>query len=273
MAILVVAFLLLAAAMILLFVRRGIGRKLRFIAGTVTTTARELEDLWHAAVTAVGPSAFARRVEVKGVVECDSPLTSEVSKTQCVCYQTVIQREYEVDEWETNSQGRRQRVTRRRSEVVSKIDRRLPFWVRDTTGQVMVNPTDARLTTEDFTDRFEPAFAATAPGRSVTIGSLRIDLGGTGVLSGSRTLGYNIHEEGIRIGANIYVLGESNDRQGSLLISQAIEGNAPFIISTKSEEQLRRGLSRTLLYLLIGAAIAGVLGVVLLLAGIISLVA
>jgi len=58
-------------------------------------TAKALKDLYDSVKEEVGKGYFGHTVEVKGKIECGKPLTSELTKEECVFYKTEVERKYE----------------------------------------------------------------------------------------------------------------------------------------------------------------------------------
>jgi hypothetical protein len=68
--------------------------------------------------------AFRRDVELKGSIQCDTPLTSEVAKLPCVYYSMYVTREYDEVYTETNPDTKQpERKTRRKSDTVASNTR------------------------------------------------------------------------------------------------------------------------------------------------------
>jgi len=237
-------------------------KRLKAMAGAETVGCADLASLRDAAVEAAGPGAFNYVCEVTGETEAgdDGLLTSELSKTECIWHRHVVRRKYE--DVTTDSQGRRQRTTR--TETVAELTSSAQFHVRDSSGRVLVDPAGVVPDrAEQVVNRFEPR----PPGSS---GAFNVSLFGI-TLSGNghdSTLGYEYEEWVVRPGRRLYVLGEASDRSGRLVMGKPSKG--PYVLSTRSEEELV-GHARTQQRLAaIGAALAGVAGVVLLVAGLIA---
>ncbi len=262
MALLIIGVVLLIVAAVLLVIRRSQATRLHAILRTETSTARELADLAGAVRQEVGGPGFRHVAEVKGVLRCDSPLTSEIAQQPCAAYETSVVREYEETYWETDSQsGRREQKTRRSSNTVSSISRRTRFWVEDATGRVAVEPEGAKLDLTQVVDRFEPA-GQIGPG-GLSIGNFTLDLGGLAIASGSRTIGYRFREKVLPLDQRVYVLGEASDSSGELAIQRPSDGGKPFLVSVRSEEELVRSVRGNLRWLLVGAVASGAVGVAL----------
>lgn len=223
---------LAAVAVILFFVGRSKGSKALEMQSTETSTAAALATSAADVAKELGAGSFSQVAEIKGTVECATPLTSELSGTACVWFRSTVTREYEEQHTERDSEGHTRTVTRRGSENVSTNERRTRFEVRDATGVTTVDPEGAKLDGERILQRFEQGDR----GPALSIGSLRIPLAALGL--GRRTLGYKLEEWAIPVGRNIYVLGEARDSGGSLVVAKPAAKGGRFIVSLKSEEEL-----------------------------------
>jgi hypothetical protein len=98
---------------------------------------------------------------------------------------------------------------------------------------------------------------------------------GTGLLANvaeafmqnDRTIGIERKEWGIAPGQRLYVLAEASDRSGRLAMMKPAEGK--FMISTRTEEELRSSEQRFVNVARITAAVLGAIGVVLVVLGLI----
>ena len=260
---------LLVVSVVLLLVRRAQQGKLFQIAATETSTARELTDLAEHVGHELGETgSFVQVAEVKGLVKCDGPLTSEIAKQPCVYYASSVSREYEETYWETDSETKQQvQRTRRGSENVAGNSQRVPFWVEDGTGRVLVDPEGAEIESVKVVDRFERGDVHQGGG-SVSIGDFRIALGGAsfGLGAGTRTIGYRLRENILPLDRRVYVLGKATDSPGQLTIQASHENGGRFIISLKTEEELLRSTASAVRWLLIGTFASAVAGAALILA-------
>lgn len=245
----IIGILLLLAAAICLWVWRGRRARLTAIGATETYTASLLSDIHRQVVMAVGADALAQRCEVAGAVEVDAPLLGKVSGKMCVAYSFTVNREYEEPVTETDSQGRTQTRVQRGSESLESGDVRAPFYVRDDTGRVLVDPAGAEIDWQPTADVFEQAHD---PG-----------------LARRRTLGIRRTEKALLVGERVYVLGHVVDRGGQPAIARGPAGDR-MIISRKSERQLIIETERSARNLLIAASVCGGLGLVALVWGILT---
>lgn len=185
-------------------------------------------------------------VELSGTGGSDSPLFAEFSQRSALYYQATVTREYEVTEQIKDNDGRYRTETKRKSEQVSKNEQYIPFYLDDGSGsKIMIDMKGAKKHPIQSYDEFRQE----APqGYS--------SYGGTG----SKTIGYRYKEKMIPADMRLYVLGEVSDRRGELAVIKPQESGKPFIVSTKSEEELTKsaeGSAKTQLIIAILLDLAG----------------
>jgi hypothetical protein len=236
-------------------------RRLEALVGVETSTTASLQEICQGVANDIGKGSFGQVAEVKGVIECEQPLESEIAKQPCVYYSMAVTRKWEEEYTEKNSQtGKMERKTRQGSDTVSSNTRSVPFKVRDDTGTILVNPKDAKIDGERVVDRFEPE-ASVSSGK-VSFGKFSISLGGIGAAGGRRTLGYNFTETLLPLNRNVFVLGSASDSSGELMIQKPKEKKEQFLISLKSEEELLASAKSGTKWSLVGAIACFVVGVV-----------
>lgn len=247
----IVGILLLIIAVACYFIARSQSGKLQAMNATDTYTAQELHDLYTQITSSLGVDALAQPAEVEGIIECDEPLITSLSRTACVAYTRSVTREYEEDVTETDQQGKTTTRTQRGSETIESEERHTHFWVRDATGRTLIDPEAADLDLVETSNHFDPA---ASPGRGRT-----------------RTLGQRLVEQALPVGTRVYVLGCAVDQQGQPVIARnPRDSKARFLISRKTERELAQSAaswSRNLRYTAYGS---GALGVVLLVIGLIA---
>lgn len=223
---------LAAIAVVLFIIGRSQSKKALDLASTETASAAGLALEASDVAKEIGAGSFSRTAEIKGLVECGSPLKAEMSGAACVWYRSTVTREYEETYTERDSDGRSKTGTRRGSETVSSNERRARFMVRDESGVIVVDPEGAPIDGERVLSKFEQGDV----GPSLSIGGFKLSLSALG--GGRRTIGYKIEEWALPLGARVYVLGEARDDGGELRIAKPAAKGGRFIITMKSEEQL-----------------------------------
>jgi hypothetical protein len=90
-------------------------------------------------------------VEVKGMLRCEEPLTSEFAEKTCAYYSSKVTREYmERDRHDDDDVG-----SNRRSEVVAQNEQFAPFAVEDDSGSVVVSAEGAEVDARQVVNRFD----------------------------------------------------------------------------------------------------------------------
>jgi len=261
MVVYIIGIALIGLAVGLFIGRKKQEEKLYQIKATETLTAAALSQEATDVAEGMGEKgSYNKLTEVKGVIRCDQPLTSELAQAQCVNYSMSVTRKWEEKYWEKDSNGNQVQKTRQGSDVVASNERSVPFYVQDATGKMKINPEGAEMIREKSYSQFVPGDPR---GPSVQIGKFKFDFGSVVIGSGRRTVGYSYEESIIPLNKDIYVLGEATDSGGELKIQKPSEKGKRFIISVKSEEELKRSISGAITGLLVGSIISVVAGVAL----------
>lgn len=251
-------------AVVLVFQISSNKKKLDIIQSTETHTVEFLESLKTSMAEGVGKGSLSYITEVKGKIECEEPLQSELAQVECVYYSMTIERRYEETYYETDEKGNRNRRTRSGSETMAHNERHVPFYVRDNTGRIMIQAGGAEFIAEKVLSKFEPAGAAR--GGRIQFGSFSMEI--PSMMTGDRrTTGYSFDEYAIPVRRDIYINGQATDSEGDLCImSPGKDGK--FIVSVKSEEELIKDVGSAILWMKIGAALCAVGGIVMTIMGI-----
>lgn len=242
--------ILLVLGVILFFVGRSEQAKGRAIGATETYTAALLHQIHGQVVPAVGADALMQRCEISGTTEADMPLNGPLSRRPCVYYEVTASREYEEQVTSTDSQGKTTRSMQRGSEVIETNKQQHPFWVRDATGRVRVDPEGANLDLEESANQFEESN----------------DIG----LSNRRTLGIRRVERILPLGSTVFVHGYARDRQGEVMVARNVKNEGVFLVSRKTEQELLSSSTKSTRWLQIGAAASGAIGLIVLVIGLLT---
>jgi hypothetical protein len=242
--------------------------RLEEISSVETSTLGSLQEICRGVAEEIGSGSFDQKVEVKGIIECDQPLESELAKEPCVHYTMTVQRKWEEDYEETYTEKDSQtgemvqktrQGTRQGSDTVSRNARSTTFTVRDDTGTILVDPDGAEIDTEQVVDRFEPQTAVS--GGKISFGSFSFSLGNMAPDTGRRrTLGYHFREHILPLQRPVYILGAASDRSGQLMVQKPSE-SGKYLISLKSEEELVASAKTGMTWGLYGAIGCGILGI------------
>ncbi|ACU95553.1 E3 ubiquitin ligase family protein [Saccharomonospora viridis] len=254
----IVGVVLLIVAVVAFFYMKHTRSELHAMIGTETLSIPQLEQYRQASDEVGGRGAFRKTAEVVGAAHPGphGPLKAELSKTECVWYRYRIDRHYEVIEYRD---GKRHR--RKRTERVAEHTSAQNYAVIDEEGRTIgVDPNGTKPdSVEQTVSRFEPH-----RGNSQSIELFGFKLP-TMLGRGDSTIGYDYKEWVIRPGQRLYILGEVHDRFGPLMIGKPAQGGH-FIISTRTEEELRASRVKRHKLLAITVITSFVLGWVLLIA-------
>ncbi len=255
--------ILIIAAVVLFFVQRHYRLKLRSLKLANTVTTAGIKRLAADVAAEIGGGSLREYIKVYGRVKADQPLTSELKQIPCVYYSMSVTREYEVRVRSEDSEGRTEWRTERRSDTISSNTQSTPFCVQDAQGEVWINPMDAGVETVQVLDEFRPE----ANNNRLSFGNFSFNLDVSFGDSGGKTLGYRYKESILPLDRQILVVGEASDQTGRVEIGKPQEKGRKFFISLKSEDTLTSHTKDTILYTTWGAIGCGILGFILLVAG------
>jgi len=236
---------------------------------TETSSVSEVTENYTSTQESLGDGSFTHFVELKGNAHTDSPLTSELAKEAVVYYKSVVEHKYEREENKKDSQGNMRKQWVKHTDIVSQNERWADgFGIKDSSGFIEIDANSSQLDTEQLHSNFEKG-EPTQSGMNLKIGGVSINFGSSN--KGTRTIGYNYKEVGIRMNSKLYVLGDANDRDGSLIVSKPKDKSQPFIVSTKSEDELLAGLGSSIKGLKIGAFVCWGLGGITVVVGLLKM--
>ncbi|APU17114.1 MULTISPECIES: GIDE domain-containing protein [Actinoalloteichus] len=252
---------LLLVAVIAFFGMSHARSELHAMIAADTLPVSELKMLRKASDDVGGQGTFRKECEVVGVAEPlpTGPLSSELTSTECVWFRYRIEREYE----HVTIQDNRRQVSKR-TEQLAEHSSPQGYAIRDDAGElILVEPGGLKPDKPEQTlNSYETARGGGGGGEG--LGSALVRLVGSRAGSGG-TIGHRYTEWVVRPGQRLYVLGEVNDRRGELSIAKPEKGH--FIISTRSEDELRAARTTTHKLMRIGIFVAVPLGIILIIAG------
>ncbi|MBI5381605.1 MAG: LemA family protein [Opitutae bacterium] len=193
---------------------------------------RLLDDL----PTSKTHGVFIGLVELKGAAECEAPLRGFLSERACVHYRYTVEEHWSrtVTETYTDKDGKTRTRTRHESgwKNVDTGGEETPFYLRDDTGAVRVQPAGAKIEPLELfsqtVERGHPLYYGKGPAGAVSHSDHR----------------RRFVECGIPLHAPLYLVGQARERADVVAPEIAADKEAPlFLISTRTEEKVKTGFS------------------------------
>lgn len=213
-------FLLLLVPFVCLFLSLRSGRKFRLVNDLPTSRAN---------------GVFIGDVELKGTAETADPVTSFLAEQACVHYKWSVDEHWSrmVTETYTDEKGHTRTRTRHESGTTTMASggETPPFYLKDETGVIRIVPDGAAVEPVTIFNQTcgtgDPLYYGKGPSGSCSDSDHR------------RTFS----ETAIPVHQPIYVVGHARERTDIVAAEIAQDKNAPiFLISTRKEEQVSRGL-------------------------------
>jgi len=232
-----IGIICLVISVVMFFTRRNQQQKLFSIKRARAVTAAELAETAGAVANEIGGGNWRDYVKLWGTVTTEAPLLSEHRQKPCVYFVATVTREYE----EKTQEGE----LKRKSEQVSHNRQFTPFWLKDDTGSILINPDGAAVETVDIMDELREERSRS-------------------------TLGYRYRESVLPVGRSVLVVGAVSDVTGQVTIGKPVQADHQYLISLKDEEMLATTTSRHAQNMGIAMVVCLVAGVVLLVWGLLA---
>jgi len=177
---------------------------------------------------------FIGLVELKGTAEAGQPLSSYLASQPCVHYQWRVEEHWSrtVTETDTDSDGKTRTRTRHESgwKTAAEGSETIPFYLQDDSGVILVRPEGAKIEPATIFDETcgasNPLYYGKGPPEAVADSDFR----------------RRFTETAVGLHAELYVMGQSRERQDVVAPEIAQDPAAPmFLISTRTEQQISSG--------------------------------
>lgn len=212
---------------------------------------------------------YRELVEVKGTASCDNPPVAPYSQKKVAFYVAETYKVSEETREERDSEGNVRTKTVKHEDKLSEEESAEALLLADANGNrvaIETNGVADKLDLQKTMDRFQNANQYNSntymnPHRRYR--DFNVSFG-----AGYRLLGYKQVEKTIPLLARLYVLGEAYLENGQIVIGPPRDKSKPFIVTTKSEEELVKSKESAVKMNLFGGIACAVIGLIMIIAGI-----
>lgn len=261
----IVGIIFIVIGIILFFVHANLKRKLTSLRRARPASIAELNRLASEIALEMGAGSWRDYVKLRGTIQCEQPLISELKEVPCVHYNMTVVREYEEQVTERDSDDNVVTKTQRGSETVSQNRQSVPFFLQDDTGEIWVDPEGAQIETVRVLDEFRPEQPS---GGQIAFGGFSMSLSAD--VGHRQTIGYRYQESVLPLQRQVFIVAQVSDFNQSLILENPSAKEQRFVISLKSEEALAQSTQTSATYAFYGMISAGVVGILLVILGIVS---
>lgn len=223
-----------------------------------TKTISELNDMFNQMDANGLGNDYREFVELKGTIVSDNLIDTPFSNRKVAYCESQLAQVTETKEQYRDSNGNMQTRVKKHENVISneKTSQEISMIDNSTNDNVVleINGTGCNLDIPKTFDRFEP---------KSNLGNYKYFNSFSWNRFGAETLGFKMTERTINENQNLYVIGEAFKVGNKIHIGKPQDIKKPFIITTKSEEDLINKSNQNAMFALIGGIIAIVLGIIL----------
>lgn len=223
-----------------------------------TKTVSELEEMFKQMDENGLGNEYREFVELKGKIVSDNLVEAPFSNRKVAYCESKLAQVTEIREQYRDSNGSMRTRIRKHETVISneKTSQEISLVDNSTNTQIVLelNAIGCELDIPKTFDRFEPRG---------NLSRYRYFNSFSWNRFGAETLGFKMTENTIEENQNLYVIGEAFKVGDSIHIGKPQDNKKPFIITTKSEEDLINNSNQKAMFSLIGGIIAIVIGIIL----------
>ena len=227
-----------------------------------TKTISELKDMFSQMDASGLGNDYREFVELKGTVVSDELIDTPFSNRKVAYCNSRLAQVTESREQYRDSNGNYQTRIRKHENTISNEKTSQVISMKDSSSNepvvLEINGTGCKLDIPKTFDRFEP---------KANLGNYRYFNTFSWNRFGAETLGFKMTEETIEANQSLYVIGEAFRVGDKIHIGKPQDAKKPFIVTTKSEEDLINNSNQNALFLLIGGIISIVFGVIMIFYG------
>ncbi len=221
-----------------------------------TKTISELKDMFKQMDANGLGENYREFVELKGTVVSNDLVEAPFSDRKVAYCESSLAQVTEIREQYRDNNGVLRDRTRKQENTISneKTSQEISMTDNSTKEAVIleINGIGCNLDIPKTFDRFEP---------KGNLGNYRYFNSFSWNRYGSETLGFRMTEKTINANQSLYVIGEAFKVGDKIHVGKPQDGKKPFIVTTKSEEDLINKSNQNALFLLIGGIAAIIFGV------------
>lgn len=222
-----------------------------------TKTISELNEMFKQMDLNGLGNDYREFVELKGTVKSDELVNTPFSNKKVVYCESKLSQVTESREEYRDSNGHINTRVNKHENVISNEKTSQEIYLNDNSSKeyvtLEINGTGCKLDIPKTFDRFEPKSNLNNYGYFKSFSWNRF---------GAETLGFKMTEKTINANQNLYVIGEAFKVGNEIHIGKPQDGKRPFIVSTKSEEDLVNKSTQRATFELIGGIVAIVIGII-----------
>lgn len=223
-----------------------------------TKTISELKEMFNQMDANGLGDNYREFVELKGTVVSDNLVDTPFSDRRVVYCESKLDQVTESREEYRDSNGNIQTRIKKHENTISeeKSSQEICILDNSTNESVVleINGVGCNLDIPKTFDRFEP---------KTNLGNYRYFNTFSLNRFGAETLGFKMTEKTINENQSLYVIGEAFRVGDKIHIGKPQDGKKPFIVTTKSEEDIINKSKQNATFALIGGIIAIILGIVM----------
>ena len=223
-----------------------------------TKTIAELKDMFKQMDENGLGNEYREFVELKGTVVSDDLVETPFSNKKVAYCESKLAQVTETKEQYTDSNGNRRTRVNKHENTISEEKTSNEISMNDNSSNesvvIEINGTGCELDIPKTFDRFEP---------KSNVKNYRYFNSFSWNGYGAETLGFKMTERTINPNQSLYVIGEAFKVGEKLHIGKPQDTKKPFIVTTKSEEDLINSSNQKAMFALIGGIMAIVLGIIL----------
>lgn len=222
-----------------------------------TKKISELKDMFRQMDANGLGDNYREFVEIKGIVNSDNLIETPFSNRKVAYCDSKLVQVTETKESYRDSNGNMQTRIRKNENNISSEQSSQTISIMDDSNEDVVleiNATGCNLDIPKTFDRFEP---------KTNLSGYRYFNSFAWNRFGAETLGFKMVEKTIEASQNLYVIGEAFKVGNTIHIGKPQDSKKPFIVTTKSEEDLVNNSNQKAMFCLVGGIVAIIIGIIL----------